>query len=164
MTLLFRHASLIAAFVACAAAAQAHVTKVTLSPAALSGPVRCPVQQTFIGQITSTRAGQVGFEWTTSDGQHSPLQQAIFATVFAQNNFVEDKQSSLVRKGTFNGKSVTILVPSEQRRQRSGSLVISGNTLAQILQPPPQHVAPVQAPLQVQVQVQVPVQTQQKNN
>lgn len=96
------------------------------------------------------------------------LQQAIFATVFAQNNFVEDKQSSLVRKGTFNGKSVTILVPSEQRRQRRGSVVIGGNTLAQILQPPPpppQQVAPVQLPVQVPLQpVQVPLQNQQKNN
>jgi hypothetical protein len=69
---------LAAALVGGTAVAQAHVTGVTIAPATLSGPIACPVQQIFVGQITSTVAGKVGFQWTTSDGQHSPLQQAIF--------------------------------------------------------------------------------------
>jgi hypothetical protein len=122
------------------------------------------VQSSELAKTGAVPASLLGAKVTqkTKEG----LQQAIFSTVFAQNNFVEDKQSSIVRKGTFNSKSVTILVPSEQRRQRRGSLVISGNTLAQILQPPPpppqQQVAPVQLP--VQATLQVPVQNKQSSN
>ena len=67
-----------AALALSASAAVAHVTSVTISPSSLSGPAACPLQQIFIGQITSTEAGQVGFQWTTSDGQHTELQQAVF--------------------------------------------------------------------------------------
>ncbi|HXQ16731.1 MAG TPA: hypothetical protein VN814_19120 [Caulobacteraceae bacterium] len=67
-----------AAIAFCGAAAQAHVSSVTVSPASLTGAVACPIQQIFIGQISSTTPGKVAFQWTTSDGQHSPLQAAIF--------------------------------------------------------------------------------------
>jgi hypothetical protein len=70
--------SLALALVAGPIASQAHVTRVVVAPAALSGPAACPLQQMFIAQITSTVAGKVRFQWTTSDGQHSPVQEAIF--------------------------------------------------------------------------------------
>ena len=69
---------LVALFIGCAATAQARVTSVTVAPKSLTGAIACPVQQIFVARITSTAPGKVGFQWTTSDGQHSPLQQAIF--------------------------------------------------------------------------------------
>jgi hypothetical protein len=70
--------SLAAALVAAPVAASARVTGVSLTPATLSGPIACPLQQIFVAQITSTAPGKVRFQWTTSDGQHSPVQEAVF--------------------------------------------------------------------------------------
>ena len=69
------------------------------------------------------------------------LQQQIFTVIFEQNNFVEvtETKSSVVRKATFNGLQVTVLVPALRKRARRGSLVIAGATFDQIFQPPQQQ-------------------------
>ncbi|MFI4972997.1 MAG: hypothetical protein ACHP84_00490 [Caulobacterales bacterium] len=72
---------LLAAFAVCAAAAaEARVTKITIDPATVAPKdgVACPLQQIFIGHITSNSGGDIALQWTTSDGQQSPVMHAPF--------------------------------------------------------------------------------------